>query len=319
MRKLSFGSRVRVRKSAVIELMGTLLEYFFPLLFGASVGWFCAVLIGFSVISKSTELESGSIAANAAVSQETLNRDDGLTNFIFSNPFAVSGIPVTAAETQSEDHEQKIEVTGSMDGAILTGTFPSVGAWIEDRENGNKLVYLSIGESFDVYKLHTVSYDRAMFVDAAGAEVTKFLYLIPGQFTAQNKPKPQALRRPSTPTGDISTQITAAEPGGKEGVVARDVVNRLLMNPFDEMNKFRLRPKFNGDEAMGIEVEWIREDSILGSLGVIESDIIRSVNGIPINNMGDVANAINSLMNGTRFDVEVVRGDAPTMLTYVVK
>jgi hypothetical protein len=43
------------------------------------------------------------------------------------------------------------------------------------------------------------------------------------------------------------------------------------------------------------------------------------VNGIPISNMGDVANAINSVMGGERFEVCVVRKDEPVQLNYVVR
>ena len=49
-----------------------------------------------------------------------------------------------------------------------------------------------------------------------------------------------------------------------------------------------------------------------------KGDVIKSVNGIPFTNMGDIANSINSLMNSERFDVEVTREGKPTALRYVV-
>ena len=54
-------------------------------------------------------------------------------------------------------------------------------------------------------------------------------------------------------------------------------------------------------------------------LGVKKGDVIRSVNGFPFTNMGDIANSINSLMNSERFDVEVTRGGKTEALRYVVK
>ena len=105
----------------------------------------------------------------------------------------------------------------------------------------------------------------------------------------------------------------------EQGVIDRDLVNRMLMNPFDEMKRFRLRPKFEGAQASGIEVQWLDKESILTKLGVEQGDVLQSVNGIPIRNMGDVANAINSLMGGSRFDVQVVRGGAEMPLSYTVK
>ena len=35
--------------------------------------------------------------------------------------------------------------------------------------------------------------------------------------------------------------------------------------------------------------------------------------------MGDITNSINSLLNGKRFDVEVLRGNAPVNLIYMVR
>ena len=77
----------------------------------------------------------------------------------------------------------------------------------------------------------------------------------------------------------------------------------------------RFRPK---DGDTGLEIQWIQDDSILRQLGVQKGDVIKSVNGIPFTNMGDIANSINSLMNSERFDVEVTREGKPTALRYVV-
>ena len=71
-------------------------------------------------------------------------------------------------------------------------------------------------------------------------------------------------------------------------------------------------------DLAGLEIQWIQEDSILSQLGVRKGDVIKSVNGIPFTNMGDIANSINSLMNSERFDVEVTRDRKPTALRYVV-
>jgi S1-C subfamily serine protease len=38
-----------------------------------------------------------------------------------------------------------------------------------------------------------------------------------------------------------------------------------------------------------------------------------------MNNMGDISNAINSLMDGSRFDVEVLRDGEQVPLSYVVR
>ncbi len=60
-------------------------------------------------------------------------------------------------------------------------------------------------------------------------------------------------------------------------------------------------------------------NSFLESVGVEKGDVIQSVNGLEIRNMGDVVNVINSLMGGSAFDVQVLRDGTPVSLKYNIK
>ena len=127
---------------------------------------------------------------------------------------------------------------------------------------------------------------------------------------------------PSTPITPVenNNRITPANPETvQEGIIGREIIDNLMMNPFDEMKRFRIRPKFIGNEPVGIEVQWIQNDSVLTKLGVQKGDVIKSVNGIPMKNMGDITNGINSIMNATEFNVEILRGNAPIYYRYVVR
>ena len=90
------------------------------------------------------------------------------------------------------------------------------------------------------------------------------------------------------------------------------------MNPYDELSKVRLIPQTSGD-VQGMQVAAIQPDSLLGQLGVQEGDTIQSLNGVPIRNLSDVSNAVNSLLGGARMDVTVVREGKPVNLGYAVK
>ena len=140
--------------------------------------------------------------------------------------------------------------------------------------------------------------------------------MVYGPVKTAAKPAPKPAPKPSNtpaPTGNI----IAADPGKKQdGQISSELVSQLVQNPFDELKRIRIRPN---ESAGGLEVQWIQNESILKRLGVQKGDIIRSVNGIPFTNMGDIANSINSLMNSERFDVEVTRKGESTALRYVVK
>ena len=133
-------------------------------------------------------------------------------------------------------------------------------------------------------------------------------------------PVPEPARPASTPEpAPARTQNTGnvvAASANSEGSISAEMVNSLVQNPFDELKRIRMRPN---EKAGGLEVQWIQNDSILRQLGVQRGDVIKSVNGIPFTNMGDIANSINSLINSERFDVEVTRGGKATALRYTVK
>ena len=158
-----------------------------------------------------------------------------------------------------------------------------------------------------------MKYDEAVF-RRGRTQVTKYLTYGP---LAEKKPAPEPPKpAPQAPKPQpVSQGNVVAATATQEGQVPSELVNQLVQNPFDELKRIRMRPN---DKAGGLEVQWIQNDSILKRLGVQRGDVIKSVNGIPFTNMGDIANSINSLMNSERFDVEVTRGGTSTALRYVV-
>ncbi|MCL1875178.1 MAG: hypothetical protein FWF87_02830 [Synergistaceae bacterium] len=301
-------------KGSILSVIFAVTEFIMPLLLGISVGWLGTIFIDYALSPKSAELQLN-MAANMAAAQNKVDPDNRLTDFLSANPFSISAFPfVGVAEAQTR--EVNVEVKNSFAKATLTGTFPRVGIWLQDNTN-DKLNFISIGENFDAYELTEVLYDRAIFQDNENNDFTKYLYLADtsgGSRVANNTP---ALPPPPPPPPSQPSNIVASTPGN-EGVIGREVIDNLMMNPFDEMKRFRIRPKFAGDEPVGIEVQWIQNDSVLTKLGVQKGDVMKSVNGIPMKNMGDITKGINSLLSGTEFNVEILREGAPINLVYTV-
>ena len=292
--------------------------FILPLLLGISLGWLGSVFIEYFLSPRSAALQL-SMAANVAAAQGKAETVDGLDSFLTANPFSISEFPVVKVDAPvvAKVEEVKVEASNNFATSTLTWTLPAIGAMMKDSAN-NKDDFITIGESFDVYRLTEVLYDRATFQDEENNDYTKYLYLADSNASNTNVKAANAPSLPPPPPPPQPSNIVASTPGN-EGVIGREVIENLLMNPFDEMKRFRIRPKFNGNEPVGIEVQWIQNDSVLTKLGVQKGDVMKSVNGIPMKNMGDITNAINSLMNGTRFDVEVLRGDAPINLVYAVR
>jgi len=274
-----------------------------PLLLGLALGWLASVCIGIG-LARSGGVKGPAPDAASEGSDETARQMKRMDGFLAANPFRISPM-VTAPEPAARSAD--VVVTGSLATAVLRGTLPRAGAWLEDK---GKLRLVLVGTSFDVYTLKWVTYREAVFVKGEERVVKQLLYGEPGLPSAS-----AAHASDAAPVNVPVGSVVAAKPGEQEGQVPSGLVNDLVQNPFDELKKIRLRPM---DGEAGLEIQWIQEDSILSQLGVRKGDVIKSVNGIPFTNMGDIANSINSLMNSERFDVEVTRDGKPTALRYVV-
>ena len=244
---------------------------------------------------------------------QTSSGPRGLDGFLSSNPFHISSQkPDTPPPAPKPVAAKPKEPEPSLDDVILRGTLPGVGGWFE--QNGT-LKLILVGKNIDRFRLASVEYDSAQF-RRGRTRITKYITYGPvAQKPKEEAPKPAPKPAPAPAPAQQTGNITAASENS-EGSVPAEMVQSLVQNPFDELKRIRMRPN---DKAGGLEVQWIQNDSILKRLGVQRGDVIKSVNGIPFTNMGDIANSINSLMNSERFDVEVTRGGKNTPLRYVVK
>ena len=283
--------------SAVLAVVGGLSVGYIAATLGSAALYYLSPSAGVADASVSGLQSSGSSSARSA----------NLSSFLAANPFHVSSRkppePVKEAPPPPPP-----SAPANLD-AILRGTLPGVGAWLEQ---DGKLDLVLVGKPFERWRLTSVNYDSATF--RRGRE-RRTLYISYGPIVAAAAtppPPPTPKRAPARQkTGDVQAATEQSE-----GAISAELVNSLVQNPFDELKRIRVRPN---DKEGGLEVQWIQNDSILRQLGVRRGDVIRSVNGIPFTNMGDIANSINSLMNSERFDVEVSRGGKNTPLRYVVK
>ncbi len=287
-----------------------------PLLCGLVLGRLASVGIGYAFEKFSgTGGVTNSIISSQSNNVETSNANRGLGEFAKANPFHISPQkPAVVEEAPKPVVEVKPkEPEPTLEDLVLRGTLPGIGAWVENRD-GLKL--LLIGKNIDRFRLESVNSYEADF-KRNKTRIKKYITygpIVEKKVEETPKPVPSPSKEPekSQQTGNI----VAAVPGNQEGEVPSEVVNQLVQNPFDELKRIRMRPN---ETAGGLEVQWIQNDSILKRLGVQRGDVIKSVNGIPFTNMGDIANSINSLMNSERFDVEVTRGGNNTALRYVVR
>ena len=262
------------------------------------------------------DLASARAVARRAPSFANAGRAGGIDEFTKENPFGADVRAVTNTEKQAAAKASP-ETLKSL---TLRGTLPGVGAWID--VSGNTRLVLK-GQSVEGFTLSDIKYSEALLSDGAG-EHSLYLLLSGGGDKAassgdrsrrrtrrSNAPRRQTERRaPAKQELDFS----GLEPAS--GAVPRELVDALLMNPYDELAKVRMVPT---PDMSGMKLESLASDSVLARVGVAQGDVISAINGVSITNVADASNALNSLMAGSRFDVTVMRGGKPVELRYQVK
>jgi type II secretory pathway component PulC len=238
----------------------------------------------------------------------------GMRLFLDKSPFGVLSRKEAPPE-QPQNQKKESPLAHQLEDLQITGTVAGILA-LGNTSQGR--VLLEQGEIFRGFLVAMITGDGVYFDPQDGGEpvIKSLLFGAQGAKASSRAPKnptpaPQAI-------SPARQDIKPATPDSA-GQVSRNLVNSLLMNPFDELKKVRLQPKHTEGKPEGLEVAYIEQDSILATLGVRQGDVVQGLNGIRINHMGDVANAINSLMGGKRFDVTVIREGKQELLSYQVQ
>lgn len=264
--------------------------------------------IGFSLLNGSTETKydlAETVSKRSPSLIYSVNTDP-YQNFSDSNP--LGALMPDGGKSSSGDQSYQIKDMS------LAGTLPGIGAWVRDRSSTR---FILKGEEINGYKLDNVKYMEVTLLNG-DEEHLLFMNISTGNLTppqmASNRTQPSNAPSKKTSTKKAYPGIEPASEG-VEGVVPRELVDKLLMNPYDEIAKMRMVPAEGG----GMQLAKIDPDSVLGLVGVQKDDVIKAVNGVEISNLSDATNAVNSMMSGTRFDVKVERSGKPLELKYQVK
>jgi len=192
----------------------------------------------------------------------------------------------------------------SADSFVLQGTLPNIGAWIS---SGGEAKLLLVRQQVAGWTLEDVSYGKVLMSKDGDSCALYMSY-------SNGSSQPSSSAKGGTKKAKIDFSAVRKAEKGKDGVMPREVVDKLLMNPYDEVGKMRMIPAEGG----GMKLERIDSSSVLGLAGVQQGDVIKAINGVSISNLGDLTNAINSLLSGSRFDVSVQRGNENLDLKYAV-
>lgn len=124
------------------------------------------------------------------------------------------------------------------------------------------------------------------------------------------EPVGEQLQEVSKDKGDIEEEIIP---------VAQDVLQSSISNLSQLMTEVRVRPYFRQGKPEGLIVSQIQADSVFEQLGLLNGDIISSVNGKQISSPEQAFQLYNSLKQGSEVSIAITRRGKKKMLTYEIR
>ena len=119
--------------------------------------------------------------------------------------------------------------------------------------------------------------------------------------------------RPFTAPAEPAPGGNAA--GGRNFAVTRAVIDKHLRDPQTFQNAGQIVPNPGG----GFMVRQIQPDSLYAQYGLRQGDVIRSVNGTPLNTPSDVMQAYQQVSNQPNIQIDIGRGGRPETLNYSLR
>ena len=81
----------------------------------------------------------------------------------------------------------------------------------------------------------------------------------------------------------------------------------------------RVVPYFEAGQAVGFKLYAIRPDSFFASCGLENGDVVRTLNGLPLNSPDKALEAYSQMRSATHLDVAIDRAGQPQAITVTVK
>jgi general secretion pathway protein C len=193
-------------------------------------------------------------------------------------------------------------------------------AIISDRI-GQQNVY-RLGETIpSAGKLVEVEVDR-VFIDHNGKRVVLNLPKneLPGPVEAAQPLEP--------PSGDdASADNSEEEPfdpnvedlGDNHYKIPRDTLDHSVNNLSQLLTQIRAIPNIQNGKTNGFALSEIEAGSVFDEMGLMEGDVLRSVNGQPMTDPSMAMQMMSALHNATHISIQVLRDGTPTTLTYQIQ
>jgi len=143
-----------------------------------------------------------------------------------------------------------------------------------------------------------------------------------GQKPVQSLPSGQS-PSPANPPGvnlpEGGKGLAPTKVGENQWAFSKDDVNSAINNANEILSQINIAPYFEEGAARGYKVENIQEGSLINQAGFKSGDIVKRVNGMPIETPDQLIQAYQKLKDTTNIQVEVERDGRTITLDYQIK
>jgi general secretion pathway protein C len=173
-------------------------------------------------------------------------------------------------------------------------------------------------------KVHFIGWDRVWFDNGGSLCQAKVFEKGPVTKPAE-APAPVASASAAPTRGGPSK---ALDPAIKQGIqkvsdtefnVDRGTLDKILENQADLMRQARVVPEQENGRTVGIRMMGIRDDSLLGTLGMKNGDRLQTINGFDMSSPEKALEAYARLRTADKLTVQVNRGGKNMNLDYNIK
>ena len=222
--------------------------------------------------------------------------------------------------------------------AVLKGTLPSEKepkqgvAFIKSTSRNVELVayvgdeILQDGKPFDEFRgwtLASVSKDRALFVSKGGQKAELFLEMNPspvpggpaGPGSAVPAGKPGSRQGAAYQSDQYKSRLLASADSRQVWGMDQDEIEWVNQNAEQIMDRdFQVAPYAGG----GLRIENVNAGTVGAARGLLAGDVLREVNGQPLNNISDVRTLMNNpaMKQQTGLRLTIERAGKPVVIEY---
>lgn len=176
-------------------------------------------------------------------------------------------------------------------------------------------------------KVHFIGWDRVWFDNSGSLCQVKVFEKGAAAAAKPAEPAP-APTTSSNPTMGRGGPGKALDPAIKQGIqkvseteynVDRGTLDKILENQADLMRQARVVPEQENGRTVGIRMMGIRDDSLLGVLGMKNGDRLQTINGFDMSSPEKALEAYARLRTADKLTVQVNRGGKNMNLDYNIK